>query len=769
MSGSRVGRVRRLVAGAAIVLLLPFVGASVRSAVGAAPADTVINFDNLSDGTQLSTQYKGSGITFSGGIVRAADAHSAPNSVEVDGSCEEQNPSTSGSFFSGHQRVRAYVGSNGRADTEITLTAFDANGNAVASAKVDVPAESAGANTAISVSVSSATIASFTLTSNQSCEPLYYDDLAFDTPSATLSVTVDPSTGGTVTGSGISCPSDCSEPYALGYQVQLTAAADTADGYTFAGWGGGCASAGTNTICNVAMNSDVAVTATFTAPNLHTLTVTATGDGTVTGTGIACPGDCSEQYADGSSVTLVATPGSNATFTGWGGACSGTGDCTVTLNADESVSATFTGKTPPPTGGAAQRPTLSVAVSGSGSVSSSPAGINACRSSCSATFDSGASVTLTASPDANATLTGWGGACSGAGACTVTMSGNKSVTASFSSSSATLNPAVVQDPVTLPPEVTLSTANPADPSQVVEVEAGETGNGVITQVGRTTAAANANRIACGFTQFNCYTRLTPGTTLLLRAKPQPGYVFRGWNGSCQGQGPLCRIVARSLVSTTALFLPRNPAESLGLVVNTPRIRVKWALSTGTGTITVFGRVGGKVGLLLQVRRPGGGVLERARFTARARFTRTLRLPKDILPRGARLFPGAFVASLRGVKAADGLPLVVRPLVVPAPREGVVRQAFASAVQGGPPTLRLPSGSHQAWANFQLQTQPSLKLPLTIRWYRPDGSFLNSMTPSNRPEMTSVINGGSAAIASGTWVAELRAGPLVVKRLSVRIG
>jgi len=49
----------------------------------------------------------------------------------------------------------------------------------------------------------------------------------------------------------------------------------------------------------------------------------------------------------GTSVSLKAAPSGNSVFGGWSGACSGTdpSNCTLTLNADESVTATFN---PPP-------------------------------------------------------------------------------------------------------------------------------------------------------------------------------------------------------------------------------------------------------------------------------------------------------------------------------------------------------------------------------------------------------------------------------------
>jgi hypothetical protein len=81
-----------------------------------------------------------------------------------------------------------------------------------------------------------------------------------------------------------------------------------------------------------------------------TLTIngSGSGSGTVTGNGINCTvtdgsagGDCSEPYDAGSEVTLTATPDADSTFSWGGGACSGTAPCTVTMNGDTTVTATF--------------------------------------------------------------------------------------------------------------------------------------------------------------------------------------------------------------------------------------------------------------------------------------------------------------------------------------------------------------------------------------------------------------------------------------------
>jgi uncharacterized repeat protein (TIGR03803 family) len=173
------------------------------------------------------------------------------------------------------------------------------------------------------------------------------------------------------------------------------------------------------------------------------LSVTESGIGRITSTpsGIDCGRTCTASFAAGTQVTLTATPAIGSSFVGWGGACSGTGTCTVTMNADQSVSATFTGS----------KYNLSVSVFGipGGAVTSSPFGID-CGPTCSASFAPGTPVTLTATPAAGWGLAGRGGACSGIGSCTVTLNADTSISASF----ATLFTAVLPPAITSPADAT---------------------------------------------------------------------------------------------------------------------------------------------------------------------------------------------------------------------------------------------------------------------------------------------------------------------------
>jgi predicted lipoprotein with Yx(FWY)xxD motif len=86
--------------------------------------------------------------------------------------------------------------------------------------------------------------------------------------------------------------------------------------------------------------------------------------------------------------------------------------------------------TPPPPGQHAL--SVQVAGQGSGTVQSSPAGIEACSSSCSHAYTDGTKVTLTATPGAYSTFSGWsGGGCSGTANCQVSIAAETSVTATF--------------------------------------------------------------------------------------------------------------------------------------------------------------------------------------------------------------------------------------------------------------------------------------------------------------------------------------------------
>ncbi len=306
--------------------------------------------------------------------------------------------------------------------------------------------------------------------------------------------------GGSVssTPSGIACGATCAADYQAATTVVLTASPDA--GATFAGWTGACS--GASTTCTVTMDAARAVSARFTYPLTVSRSGTGTGTVTTSPAGISCGASCSASYDGGSGVTLTATSDSVSDFAGWSGAgCSGTGTCVVTMDAAKSVNATFTRRTH----------TLSVSRSGQGWVTSSPAGID-CGWSCSAVYGEGTVVTLTAS--GSGAFLGWTGACSGTGACTVTMNAARSVGAVFTND--------------------------------IYVSKSGTGAGTVT--------SSPAGIDCGPTCSNTRAGFAPGTAVTLTATPDATSVFTGWSGSCSGTGT-CTVTADNPQSVTASFSP----------------------------------------------------------------------------------------------------------------------------------------------------------------------------------------------------------------------
>jgi len=143
--------------------------------------------------------------------------------------------------------------------------------------------------------------------------------------------------------------------------------------------------------------------------------------------------------------------------------------------------------------------TLSVTKSGSGSgtVTSTPDGIN-CGGACSLSVTRGRAVTLTARAAAGSGFTGWRGACAGTADCVVTMSVARAVTATFAKF-----------------RLTVATAG--------------VGAGIVRGPG----------LACvrpAVVGNECTETYAAGAIVTLTARAAAGSGFTGWGGACAGAG-----------------------------------------------------------------------------------------------------------------------------------------------------------------------------------------------------------------------------------------
>jgi phage baseplate assembly protein gpV len=139
--------------------------------------------------------------------------------------------------------------------------------------------------------------------------------------------------------------------------------------------------------------------------------------------------------------------------------------------------------------------TLNVSVTGSGQVASDDGKIG-CPPDCSASYDQGTSVTLTATPDIGFSFTGWGGDCTSFGTdpCALTMDADKTASATFVAIPHTLNVSL-------------------------------TGSGQVTSAD--------GGIAC---PGDCIQVYDEGTSVTLTATPDSGFSFTGWGGDCTSFG-----------------------------------------------------------------------------------------------------------------------------------------------------------------------------------------------------------------------------------------
>ena len=304
----------------------------------------------------------------------------------------------------------------------------------------------------------------------------------------------------------------CTAPVNNGDTVVLTAAPDASS--IFIGWSGCSQVSGTS--CTVTASSAKTVYGIF-QPSAYSLSVyfSGSGGGTVAGDQISCTTGstvgCNEMAANGSTVTLVATPDATSIFKSWSGCTSVTAAnaCNVTMTGAKYVYATFQPSTY----------SLSVYLNGTGSGTISGDQISCTTGStagCTETAANGATVVLTATPGDASVFTGWGGCPSVSGnTCTVPMTTLRTVYAYFQPSTFSLN-----------------------------VSLGGTGTGGVTGGGAQCSSAST---------AGCVVSEPYGTNVTLSAAADPGSAFTGWSGYCTNATGACVVPMTAIRYVRANF------------------------------------------------------------------------------------------------------------------------------------------------------------------------------------------------------------------------
>jgi hypothetical protein len=417
----------------------------------------------------------------------------------------------------------------------------------------------------------------------------------FSIKGANLVVQKDGSGSGTVTatwagGGTLACGASCSAVVPKGTVVTFQGTPDMGSALA---WGAPCTGSG---VCMATIgDGETDVKATFTL-NQVVLTVNHTGNGIIMSSGgITCSDPaCPVQVNYGDSVTLTAAPGADSDFSTWTGCTSTTGaKCVVSsLKAAAAVTATFTLK----------KIQVTLSRSGNGTITSSDGSVNCTAASCVVSVDSGASLSLTATPGSDSNFESWSGCTTTSGAtCTLTgITAPVAASATFALKNASFNIA-------------------------------KNGNGAGTVAASWTGGGSLN---CG---TGCSASIPLGTSVTVTATPQTGssaaivgcatnpctvtvaaggttvtatftlnqYVLAVTLGGPAGTGSVLSAAGISCGATCSALVNYGTAVSLSATASSTGVFTGWSGCTPTGSSPCSVSVTGNTNVTANFRRANG--------------------------------------------------------------------------------------------------------------------------------------------------------------------
>ena len=357
----------------------------------------------------------------------------------------------------------------------------------------------------------------------------YLNEPVAPTPQYTLSVTAGP--GGTVSSSG--------GVYAQGTPLSITATPNS--GFTFNSWSNGS----TVNPLSISLNSNITISASFVAiPPTYSVALTAGEGGSVSGGG---------SYQQGTQVTLSATPNTGYVFLNWS---DGSTDQNRSISVSQNLTLTANFEI--------ITYTLTINAGTGGFVSSS-----------GGTYDYGAQVTLSATPSTGYVFSSWSDG-STEQSRTITISQNTTLTANFvetttytltvnagsggsvSSSGGTYEHGA-QVTLSATPNTGYNFVNwsdgSTDSSRTITISQNTTLTANFVQNTETTTPSYTLSVSAtnGGSVNTSGGEYAQGTSVTITATANSGYTFTGWSGNATGTNNSLTITINGNTSVTANF------------------------------------------------------------------------------------------------------------------------------------------------------------------------------------------------------------------------
>ncbi len=221
-------------------------------------------------------------------------------------------------------------------------------------------------------------------------------------------------------------------------------------------------------------------------------------------------------------------------------------------------------------------------------------------------------------------------------------------------------------------------------------------------------------------------------------------------------------------SKTVVVTALDAADNIGRTTVTVNVAAPTIAFTGASLVHATWKASRLSGKLHLVFAPPPAATLRIAITSANGSTTYLDkavAPGEDVPLPARLLPGHYLARLSGTSGGATIVAATRPFTVPAPKEGVISNAFLTPRKNGQPRTAVAGFQSSLFAYIAFASPP--KGNVQVKWFGPKGERYASSGPyrGKRLEFYYRLKTG---LSHGTWRVVVRAKGHTATTLSIKL-